>query len=180
MVRVLASQAVSPWRTELILDFEDTYRFGDVLAIAPYFGVTVSPEEHASWSRLSIDDFFERAFSKDLPQARKMVEEQAQLAKKRGLVLVAYEGGHHYLAPGSEEITALFGRAMRDPRMETLYDAYLRAFEEGGGRLLVHMNACSKGGIFGFWGAIEWLGQPIEEAPKLRALRKASERTRQR
>jgi hypothetical protein len=178
MVRVYASQSVSPWRSEQILDFEDTFRHADVLAIAPYFGSPVPPEHYAEWRAMSLEAFFARAEAEDLEPARRAIADQARVARERGLALVAYEGGQHYVAQGDEEVTAFLGRAARDPRMEALYDRYLASFETEGGRLMVHMSDCSAGGRDGYWGAIERLGQPIGETPKLRALRTSAVRTR--
>ncbi|MBN8612737.1 MAG: hypothetical protein J0L92_19235 [Deltaproteobacteria bacterium] len=178
MVRVYAGQSVSTWRSEQILDFEDAYTRADVLAIAPYFGHPVPPEEYASWRAMGLDTFFAQAEASDLGPARDAIHQQARIARERGLALVAYEGGQHYVAQGDEQITALLGRAARDPRMEHLYDRYLQAFEAEGGRLMVHMVDCTAGGRDGFWGATERLGQPIDETPKLRALRSAAVRTR--
>jgi hypothetical protein len=178
MVRIYASQSVSPWRSEQILDFEDTFRHADALAIAPYFGAPVPPEDYTRWRTMSLEDFFARAEAEDLEPARRAIAEQARIARERGLALVAYEGGQHYVSQGDEEVTAFLGRAQRDPRMEALYDRYLASFEAEGGRLMVHMSDCSAGGRDGYWGAIERLGQPIAETPKLRALRAAAVRTR--
>lgn len=178
MVRVYASQAASPWRSVQILDFEDAYTRADVLAIAPYFGVSVHPGMYDAWRSMSLDGFFARAEAEDLPVVARMLEDQRRIAHARGLALVAYEGGQHYVAPGDDGITALFGRAARDPRMETLYDRYLALFRAHDGRLMVHMADCTAGGRDGYWGAIEHLGQGPEEAPKLRALLRAAARTR--
>lgn len=177
LVRVYASQSVSPWRSEQILDFEDAYTRADVLAIAPYFGHPIPPESYATWRSMTLDAFFAQAEANDVTPARDAVREQARIARERGLALVAYEGGQHYVAQGDEEVTAFLGRAARDPRMERLYDRYLEAFEAEGGRLMVHMVDCTAGGRDGFWGATERLGQPIEETPKLRALQSAASRT---
>ncbi len=178
MVRVYASQSASTWRTEQILGFEDAYRGADVLAIAPYFGVTVPPEEYPRWRALDLDGFFARAEAEDLQPVIDAVTAQRELADEHGLALVAYEGGQHYLASGDEQLTALFGRAARDPRMEHLYDRYLAAWSAHGGRLMAHLVDCTAGGRDGYWGAIERLGQPLEETPKLRALVRWAESTR--
>jgi hypothetical protein len=170
MVRVYASQAASPWRSEQLLDFEDAYARADVLAIAPYFGVTVPPEQYAAWRAMDLDAFFARAEAEDLAPVREALAAQRRVARERGLALVAYEGGQHYVAQGDEAITALLGRASRDPRMGSLYDRYLALFAEHDGRLMVHMADCTAGGRDGYWGAIERLGQTVEEAPKLGAL----------
>lgn len=178
MVRVYASQSVSPWRTEQILDFENAYTRADVLAIAPYFGNPIPPSEYERVRAGGLDAFFERASRQDLEPVREAVRTQRRIAHRRGLALVAYEGGQHYLAQGDEAVTDLLGQAARDPRMEVLYRRYLEAFSEEGGALMVHMVDCAAGGIHGHWGALEYLAQPPERAPKMRALLWYAERTR--
>ncbi len=178
LVRVYAGQSVSPWRSSQILDWEDAYRRADVLAIAPYFGSPVPPDQYASWRSMELDAFFARAEAEDLPVVREALHAQHEVARSRGLALVGYEGGQHYVAQGDEEVTAFLGRAARDPRMEALYDRYLGIFDEEGGRLMVHLVSCTAGGRDGYWGAAERLGQPLEETPKLRALLQYAERTR--
>lgn len=180
MVRVIAGQSGSTWRNEQILDFEETYRHADVFAIAPYFGAPIPPEEYALWQGRDLDYFFAHMDELNFGAVEEQLRGQRDVAWRRGLPMVAYEGGQHFLAPGSEPLTEFLGQANRDPRMEAVYDRYLALWSRYDGGAFVHMADCSAGGLFGFWGAIEYQGQPLEETPKLRALLAAARRTARR
>ncbi|MEZ4288413.1 MAG: hypothetical protein R3A47_09775 [Polyangiales bacterium] len=119
VVRVLASQAASSWASDQILDHQEVFKRADVLAIAPYFGVTADPENSARIASMNVDALLKFTETDGLANAIKFIEEQATIAKKRGLKLVAYEGGPAFDAvPGSEnhdKINALFDAINRDP-----------------------------------------------------------------
>lgn len=182
MVRVYAGQSASPWLATQVLDFEDAATRADVFAIAPYFGHTVRSAERAEWAAMSLDAFFERARRVDLPLMQEQVGAIAEVVRERNLSLVGYEGGQHFVgyddAQDDERILSLFRDATRDPRMEGLYAEYLESWRALGGGVLLHHVDCAAGGPHGFWGASEYLGQPLEEAPKRRALLVFGERTR--
>jgi hypothetical protein len=174
VVRVYAGQSASPWRGEQILDYEGAATRADAYAIGAYFGHTVRSAERQEWARLDLDRFFARASGEYLDLVRREIAASAEVARERNLSLVAYEGGQHFVgyddAQGDARITELFASASRDPRMEDLYLRYLGIWREEGGALLMHHVDCAAGGPHGYWGATEWLGQPLSEAPKRRAL----------
>ena len=60
--------------------------------------------------------------------------------------------------------------ANRDPRMYDLYVDYLTLLKAEGVDMFAHYNYISAWGRSGAWGALEYLKQPIESAPKYRAL----------
>jgi hypothetical protein len=174
LVRVYAGQSASPWLAEQVLDFEGAAARADAFAIAPYFGHTVRSAERAEWARLSLDRFFEREDDESLELVREAVTANMRIARARNLSLVGYEGGQHYVAyddaQEDERINALLAAANRDPRMGALYGRYLALWRELGGGVLMHHVDCAAGGRYGFWGASEYLGQPLSETPKRRAL----------
>lgn len=184
MVRIYAGQAASPWRCTQILDFEAAATRADALAIAPYFGHTVTHHDREEWASLDPDAFFAREEASALDPVREMIEDSARLARDRNLSLVAYEGGQHYVgyedAQDDPRIEALFAAANRDRRMERLYDRYLDLWRELGGGVLMHHVDVAAGGPHGYWGASEHLGQPLALAPKRRALMRFVERQRAR
>ena len=56
--------------------------------------------------------------------------------------------------------------------MGDLYKEYLQMWdEETGGNLIVLLSDVSAFGQYGCWGLAEYMSQPIEDAPKLRAVR---------
>lgn len=64
----------------------------------------------------------------------------------------------------------LFYAANRDQRMGALYSRYLKDWADAGGGLVVHFMLCGAFSREGRFGAIEYLGQPREQAPKFDAL----------
>jgi len=174
VVRVVGSQAVSPWVSETILTHRQLYERVDVLATAPYFGVIAQPDNEKEIAGLSLDDLLARAESKTLPEAIKPMKEQAELAQRYGLMLVAYEGGQHFASilgvENNEKINALFDAINRDPRMKGLYSRYLAAWREAGGQLFVHYNNCGSYSKWGRWGLKEYIDQPRADAPKYDAV----------
>jgi hypothetical protein len=173
MVRIYAGQSASSWLAEELLDFEGAASRADALAIAPYFGHTVRSAERAEWARMTLDDFFARGDA-ELALVREQVSAIMEVARDRNLSVVGYEGGQHFVgyddAQDDARILALLAAANRDPRMEDLYVRYLALWRELGGGLLMHHVDTAAGGPHGYWGASEFLGQPLERAPKRRAL----------
>ena len=98
-----------------------------------------------------------------------------KIAKKKGLSIIAYEGGQHITALGSnvsDDIDFInFHLAInRDPRIKTLYLKNLAIWKQKGGTLFMHYHDISRPGPYGSWGALEYLGQ--DTSYKLEALRK--------
>lgn len=176
LVRVLGSQAANPWTAEMMLDFEDTKSHVDAIAIAPYFGGHFGTEEQASRvSKLSLDAFFSELRSVALPETSTWITQNAKVARARNVLLLAYEGGQHLtgVGPAATEnaaLNSLFDRANRDPRMGELYSSYLNTWRDQGGGLFMHFVDCAGPSKWGRWGALEWLEQPREQAPKFDAL----------
>jgi hypothetical protein len=83
------------------------------------------------------------------------------LVSKAGLQLVAYEGGQH-VGANAEMINAR-------PEMYQLYTSYLDALAPS---LHLFMHYCHNGGWSDdqAWGAETFVGQPLAQAHKLRAL----------
>jgi hypothetical protein len=175
LVRVMASQASNAWVSKQILQFEDTAKHADALAIAPYFGGGFgNPEQEKRVERMSVDQLFGEIRTKALPDAARWVAEQAKVAKEFSVDLIAYEGGQHLAGIGSaaenDKINALFDAANRDPRMRDVYAKYLADWRKNGGKLFVHFSSCARMSKWGRWGALESLLQRRGTAPKFDAL----------
>ena len=83
---------------------------------------------------------------------------------------IGYEGGQH-LVTFDEGRRTIFQQANRDPRMEQVYQQYLRTWHElSGGAVLMHYTTASPWGEYGSFGALERQGAPLEDSPKQRAL----------
>lgn len=166
-----------------------THGIGAV-AIAPYFGDYVGQPEFFSQVRAwtaAHDGGLSQLFAElsiggvlsggpvggALALSLGWIEENKSLANSLGLDLVAYEGGQHLAGIGAAgndgAITALFTQANRDPRMATLYAAYLQGWSARNSGIFMHFTDISGYSKFGSWGALEKIGQ--EGSPKYDALR---------
>lgn len=175
LVRVIAAQAANSWTSQVLLDHEDALAHVDALAIAPYFGGYLGgPDRADSVRAMNLDQLFDELQNVALPEALDWVSSQAAEASARGIPLITYEAGNHLAGNGGVEndatINALFDAANRDTRMGQLYTAYLEGWQARGGQLMVHFVNCSTPDKWGRWGALEYLEQPREDAPKYDAI----------
>jgi len=171
VVRVVATQAANAWTSKKVLTHRDLYERVDALAIAPYFGIAVNRKTRADYTAMPVDELLERTEAEVMPKAIKRMQDQAEMAARFGVTLVAYEGGQHFSAAAGaendENINALFDAINRHPKMSDLYLRYLTAWREAGGKLFVHYNNCGGYTKWGRWGLREYVDQPRAEAPKL-------------
>ncbi len=177
LVRVLSFQfdGMPEYSDEIALSFGDTRKHVDAIAVGPYFGTELASDA-ASVERtrkMNLDELFRELETSSLPKAKAQMLAHAAVAKKYGLPLIAYEGGQHlWNMSGIEapELDALYRAANRDPRMGELYTRYLNDWAEAGGGLFMHLTDCGGFEQPGNWGALEYLTQPRERAPKYDAL----------
>jgi len=174
LVRVLAAQSANPWTSEQVMDFEDAYTHADTLGIAPYFGYALGdPKTQDNVAKMTVEQVL-NACEEYIKKEKETTARQAELAKKRGLRLVAYEGGQHLVGHGGAEnnkqLEELFHAANRHPRMKQVYLEYLSAWKQGGGTLMVIFSSTGNYSKWGSWGLMEYHGQPINEAPKYQAV----------
>lgn len=174
LVRVLAAQSANPWTSEQVMDFDDAYKYADVLGIAPYFGYQLgSPKTQNEAAKMGVDEVL-NACEGFVKENNETIAKQAQSARQRGLRLVAYEGGQHLVGHGGAEnnkaMEQLFHAANRHPRMKRLYLDYLRGWKDAGGTLMVMFSSMGKYSKWGSWGLMEYHGQPVAEAPKYQAV----------
>jgi hypothetical protein len=175
LVRVMATQAANPWVSDQVLSFEDANLSSDALAVAPYFGGYLgSPGEESRVEAMTVDDLMTELSTVAVAGAAVWMDEQSAKAAEYGVVMIAYEGGQHLAGHGGVEgndtINALFDAANRDPGMHDVYSAYLDEWRESGGRFFAHFVNCGRYSMWGRWGALEYLDQPRDEAPKYDAL----------
>ncbi len=100
LVRVLGSSMDFPYDeqgrprgvsavSETALHFGDDLSHPDALAVAPYFGY--EPELEAEFKKMGLDAFMQRLETMVLPELRKMMDQQAEVANRYGVKLIAYE-----------------------------------------------------------------------------------------
>lgn len=90
------------------------------------------------------------------------------VARSRGLQLVAYEGGQHLVSSDNPKLTEFFINLNRRPEMADLYTKLLEAWKQAGGTVFMNFSDIGRPGKWGSWGALEYVGQ--ERSPKYDAL----------
>lgn len=195
VICVLSAQAANSWTARAALacqlwDKGPCQSHGiTALAIAPYFGHYLGDistwDEVASWTT-DTDGGLGRLFAElgtggqltegpaggSLALSAQWVAGYANLAKTKGLTLLAYEGGQHLVGIGTvqndESVNNLFITANRDPRMGDLYLQSLRNWRDSGGNLFMNYSSVGQYGRYGSWGALENMLQT--SSPKYDAL----------
>lgn len=161
LVRVAASLNVYPDLANIILESSDTARWIDALATAPYIwfdlkGIGVS----------DLDLIF-AAMPEVIDKTIEFAEQNREIAARHGKRFMTYEGGQHLVTP---DIT-LARAIQRDPRMAEVYRRYLAEWDTRIGGTLTLYASNAPIGEYGSWGLTEYAGQPMEQTPKLRAVR---------
>jgi hypothetical protein len=180
LVRVLATQSANPWTGSTVLDWKDAYKSADAVAIAPYFGHRFgNPKTADKVAAMSAAELVAE-LATDVENNKKVLKSYAELAGKRKLQLMAYEGGQHLAgyqgAENNEKLTKLFHEANRHPKMKELYLADLKNWQEAGGGLFCVFSSMGTYSKWGSWGVLEHTGQDVKEAPKYQALREYLDR----
>jgi hypothetical protein len=175
LVRVLATQSANQWTGGAVLDWKDAHEQADAVAIAPYFGYRFgNPKTADKVAAMSADDLVAE-LAKDVEASKKVLAGYAELARKRKLTLMAYEGGQHLAgyqgAENNDKLTKLFQEANRHPKMKDLYLADLKNWREAGGGLFCVFSSMGNYSKWGSWGVLEHTGQDADKAPKYQALR---------
>ena len=175
LVRVMGSQAANKGISRLAMDYNDAYLKTDALAVAPYFGSYLGTDSHlAETLALSLGELFAELGNNAVPEAVDWMNAHAALAEEYGVELIAYEGGQHLVGVGEnreiEALQNLFAAANRDPRMGGLYASYLDSWRAATGGTFCHFTNCGQYTRWGYWGSMEYLTQPVSEAPKYAAI----------
>ena len=123
----------------------------DAYAIAPYFGKDIDGAATDAIDQLRAD----------ISNAAQNCENHADLLDG-DMDLICYEGGQH--------VTVNAIDVNRNPEMHSVYTEYLEALEEHIDGIFVHYAHEGYFLLNGCWGALEYTGQPLNEAPKYRAL----------
>lgn len=163
IVRVLATQNALPWAAGVALGYKDTVSKIDALATAPYFASSFAAGAQPP------ADFFSKVLLEDMDLRLSNAAENKALAAARGLRYVTYEGGQHVTISSDADIPML-AKLQRDPRMGDLYTRYLTKWKNDFGDLMILFHAWGPVNRYGGFGMQEYLGQPLSEAPKARAV----------
>jgi hypothetical protein len=157
VVKVLATQSANAWiagQHQQVMKDAKLNPWGvhaGAIATAPYFGHKVPGDAPDAAAQL-------RAA---IRQSAEQAARHRRIADEAGLKLIAYEGGQHVLSKAKD--------INRNPVMFDLYQQYLREMSQYFEHFS-HYCHVGQAGDRGAWGAIEFTGQPLAEAPKYRAL----------
>jgi hypothetical protein len=164
IVRVLATQN-SPSNVNALLTFRDTAKKVDAVATAPYFDGSVKAGEIATDAARS--NYFATKLPVSITWQLGEAKKSKDLAAKYGLRYITYEGGQHVLSPNDNSQMI---KLQRDARMGQLYTQYMTKWRNEIGDLMMLYSDYGGIGSYGAWGAREYIGQPLTDAPKANAV----------
>lgn len=163
LIRVLATQHVTPETAEIALSFRDTAKHVDALATAPYFGTTLGGTDNTRETSLAV-------LAEMLPVSIQQAIDNRRIAMRYGKRYMAYEGGQSLVLPAQPP---LLEQMQRDPAMYDLYRRYLSMWRQQVGDTLCLLTSVSQPGPSGAWGLATREDESPAQAPKLRAVREA-------
>lgn len=161
IVRVLATQAGSVDRPTAALSHENTARFVDAVAVAPYFGPGYGNEPALG---TDMTEYLLSHGSEFVDKAVKKGIRSRDIASKFGLPLITYEGGPDYVSYRPNR-KAAYAAAEHDPRIYGIYTEFLQRWQREVGGLFVAFDF-----VADRFGHQLYTGQPLDDAPKMRAL----------
>jgi len=167
LVRVIASQNVLPQRARKLLQAPELADNIDAVASAPYFGLNPKngPPKDVDGAFAELDVA--------LGQALDYARQYRAIAASYGKRYIAYEAGQHVVIPDNVK---LLEAIQRDDRMYSLYKRYLNSWRNNIGDTLTFYDSTAPINKFGAWGLVEYAGQPLSNAPKMRAVIEESNR----
>ena len=181
--RVMSTQAVVPYFTQVIMDYGQAAHKTDIFAIAPYFGSIISNStQENELLTLGVNGVFDWLFNDNnailtygsLPFIDRVVEAQVSALKPYGVPLTTYEGGQTFVVTGSilydKAVNNLMDAVNRDPRMKQVYLTYLNNWRNRTGQIFHHYVHACRWSVYGRWGAKEYDAQPQANAPKYDAI----------
>ena len=174
IVRVMGSWTGWTRLSEMLLSYRNAYLKTDAIAIAPYFFPSFKSAQKAKSVAQLFQLMYDPKEKYSIPKVLGYIHKNAQMAEKFGVDLIAYEGGQHLVDWKSRNTeshpTKLMIAANKDWRMAKAYSVFMRGWRDNGGKLFVNFSAPRTYQWFGSWGTKEYITQPIDKAPKHRAL----------
>ncbi|WP_174275096.1 hypothetical protein [Sphingomonas bacterium] len=161
IVRVLGSMG---WdlRTDQRLGHKETWKYVDAVAIAPYWGDV--PNDVPSTGKARVEAVIAKTPGY-IDQALAAGHASKVMAAKYGLPLITYEGGPGYWAYDQAMVKDM-EEVSNDPRVYAYYQIFLRRWQkEIGGTLVLYQATAPT-----LFGHRQYTGQPLSEAPKMRAV----------
>ncbi|QSA97285.1 PA14 domain-containing protein [Methylococcus sp. EFPC2] len=191
LVRVLTSQTAWLDRAMKVMDWTNSgntyptlgipaHKFADAWGMTTYFSAPGGAKTIELASTTELIDMQIAAIDQEVAKTPKpgLFRQIIEACRKRGLQVVAYEGGTHLLAP--QERTDLVAKVVltnRESRMEQLYSHALTAWEnlakEYGSSAIGVWNQYYDVGRYskyGYWGILESTYQDPSTVPKYKAI----------
>ena len=176
---MLSTWSYSAEATREIMQFDGAGTAADLIGVTAYLGV--SYPVISTVATKSVDEILQD-MRRDIPNLVASLERQKAIALEYGKQLITYEGG-----PGLVEDGVIFGRnsgfgpltekliaVARSDKMEGVYREALEALKAAGvfdgRRPFTAFASVTPFSKYGAWGHQEYSGQPVAQAPKLRAL----------
>lgn len=179
LVKVLGGWATNPTWTEKAFAATSTNR-PNVIAVTNYFGKGIADwiwneKYYSTLPEANLDkvlDEVESCFHHGGRERAKFAE-NAAMAKRLGVYLIAYEGGTHIVPTTAAQKASnpfmefLFAMNSHQ-RMGHIYRHMLQAWWEEGGHLPNLFNLSAAWASWGMWGHLEYIEQPLTAAHKYR------------
>jgi hypothetical protein len=162
LVRIISGQNVSPFWTRQLMGYGKTAQSVDALATAPYWAF-----HDADYTGQSLDEIMNSVLPARVNESLNWAAQQKAIAQKFGKRYIAYEGGQDVLLKKNMSLVA---QIERDPRMSDLYKSYIIQWNASVGDALTLFALTGPIGTGGY-GLVEYAGQPLTQAPKMRAVR---------
>jgi hypothetical protein len=162
LVRVAAFQHVQPYWSDKLLAYMNLYQHVDALASAPYWG------DGNAIGSMTVDQIMTTYLPGEITSQLDFAAQQKAVAQKYNLRYVAYEAGQGIILHNN---VPLLQQIQRDPRMYDLYKSFISQWQSKIGDTLTLFTLHAPISEFGGFGMFEYIGQPISEAPKMRAVR---------
>lgn len=128
---------------------------------------------------MSLEEFFRDIEERSIPTTIAYVRENVAIAKRYGILVIAYEGGRHLNAGmhGVGDAPPPSKRASTRRSAIRGWRGRIRGSSRNGTRprtmrLFCTSMSATPRGPFGRWGLLEYIDQPREEAPKYDAVMK--------
>ena len=183
IIKVLPGQAQNSSNNANILSWDNAAASADALAIAPYFGISLTSGDNPPAANMTVDQIFTElshwiqgtgnyATGDNVRFSR--VRNNYNLAQQNGLSLIAYEGGQHLVATTNTWLENVafndkLNTVNTDGRMYNKYIEYFNVWRQEGGRNFAVFSSYFDNNKFGRWGVKEFPGQALSATPKYRA-----------
>ncbi len=175
IIRVAAGQHYRPWVAETIL--KRLNGEFDAVSCAAYFGPH-GKEESRFNKETTAKDVLKISLKKLHEEGVPLLRKHKALAEKwsknlrRRIPLLAYEGGQHLVTWGKNVPYAdTYFEAQTHPMMYQCYADLLNLFfNKVGGELFVALTYVAGHGRSGSWGHLQYQDEPLDTAPKFKAL----------